>query len=67
MIEKIYDWIEGGNEDEDDEVEDDEDESDCVDELPSRNCENIKNNGKCDMRWAQEKCPATCGICKMKN
>ena len=46
--------------------EDDEDEVDCVDEIPSRHCENIKSNGKCEMRWAQEKCPATCGMCKMK-
>ena len=65
-MKKIYVSIEGEGEDEDDVEEDDEDESDCVDEIPTRHCENIKSNGKCEMRWAQEKCPATCGMCMIK-
>ena len=36
----------------------------CADEIPTKHCENVKKNDKCDARFAQEKCAATCGVCK---
>jgi len=35
----------------------------CADEIPTKHCENVKKNDKCDAKFAQEKCAATCGVC----
>ena len=36
----------------------------CEDVLPTKVCENIKGRGKCDQKFAVDKCAKTCGFCE---
>ena len=36
----------------------------CADEIPSKACSKMKENGACQYMFAEEKCAATCEYCK---
>ena len=36
----------------------------CEDELATKICENVKERGKCDAKFAEKKCAKTCGFCE---
>ena len=36
----------------------------CEDELETKICENVKERGKCDKKFAEKKCAKTCGFCE---
>ena len=39
---------------------------DCSDSLPSRVCNKLSEDGKCQYGFAKDKCASTCDACKSK-